>query len=100
MIAVPISGDRLKNARVEVSTLSDDALAYLLGVALVSLNDHVDDGKVPETKAKLLYITECLQGPSEKTPSHISEEARRAALALLKTFLDHLPNREQPKWAQ
>lgn len=100
VLGIPLAGDRLKNARAETSTLSSDALTYLLGMALIALNEQIDEEKVPGTKTKLLHMTECLQGPSPVVPSHVSQEAVDAAIAVLHTFLDHVPHHDRPAWDQ
>ncbi len=100
MIEIPISGDRLKNARVEISMLSDDALVYLLGLAVISINEAVDGEQSPDAKKELLLLTECLQGPSPVMPSHVPPEMMQKALHILSSLLDHVPNRHQPTWAQ
>ena len=97
-LRIPIAGDRLKNARVEISTLSDDAILYLLGVAMVAFNEHIDGEAVPETKEKLRHIVECLHGPSAVVPSHVPPEALEFTLVLATTFMDLVPNRGQPSW--
>jgi hypothetical protein len=97
-IRIPISGDRLENARAEVAMLSDDALIYMLGVSIVVLNEQVDEEEVPETKQKLGYLAKCLQGPSEVIPPNLPREAVELALILVRTFLDHVPKRDQPTW--
>ena len=97
-IRIPVSGDRLENAKAEASALSDDALIYLLGVALVSLNEHIDGDQVPETSKKLGHISECLQGPLEVIPPGTPSEAVEAALLLVATFTDQVPTRDRPSW--
>ena len=80
--------------------LSKDALTYLLGAALVALNDQIDADQTPDTKTKLLHMTECLHGPSPVVPSHVPQATVDATLAVLSTFMHTVPHHDRPAWDQ
>lgn len=98
-IEVPVSGDRLTKAKIEVESLSNDALAYVLALSLLSVNDHVDEKNAPGTKMRLELMARCLKGDADTVPLGIPQEAMAAAVAAYASLTGRVPQLTASEWS-
>lgn len=97
-IEVPVFGDRLTKAKLEAEVLSNDALAYILAMALLSVSDHVDEKQAPGTKTRLELMARCLQGDTDAVSFGVPSEAMIAAVSAYRSLTERVPERDVGAW--